>query len=250
MAARLSPTRPLWAPKPLRTETRLQSDTPTRPSRPSPTRPLHPSLPSQTPCRGVPCGRPIPSAQKPTSNQRHQHGPLALLRAPPWIKRPLPFAVRRFPPIPLIPKIPPNPRSDKIPVPLQFWASPNPRPSTLTPCHLSAAPPRPALLAPRRTPMPSYAASRLASPPPGGAVRLPESLATIPGGKHRRRAGGHPRPPHPLPYTPPSPLTPPVPRSSPALPLSSFVPLRVPPWIKRRCRSPLPFAVRRFPPSP
>ena len=102
--------------------------------------------------------------------------------------------------------------------PLQFWASPNPHPSTLSPCHLSAAPPRPALLTPRRTPMPSFAASRLASPPPGGAVPGPESLATIPGGKHRRRAGGHPRTPHPLPYTPPSPLTPQFPCRSPALP--------------------------------
>ncbi len=38
----------------------------------------HPSLIPQTPCRGVPCGRPSPSAQRPASNQRRQHVPLAL----------------------------------------------------------------------------------------------------------------------------------------------------------------------------
>ncbi len=89
----------------------------------APVRPVHPSHIPQTPCRGAPCGRPphrptvppprgaspsrhplttavpplvgaqAPSAQKPASIQRRQHGPRAL---PP-----------RVPPTPPIPRKPP-----------------------------------------------------------------------------------------------------------------------------------------------
>ncbi len=77
---------------------------------------------------------------------------------------------------------------------LQLRSSPNPHPSTMMPCPVSAAPPRPALRARRRTPVPSNAASRQISVPRGGAVPGPGGPALIPGGKHPPPGRGSPPP--------------------------------------------------------
>ena len=72
-----------------------------------------------SPCRGVPCGRPSPCAQKPSSNQRRQHLPRA---------RPLqfPFSSPRHSPPKLIPSLK-SPKPPEIPVQTDF-SVPKPRP--------------------------------------------------------------------------------------------------------------------------
>ena len=82
---------------------------------------------------------------------------------------------------------------------LQLRSSPNPHPSTMMPGPVSAAPPRPALRARRRTPVRSNAASRPLSVPRGGAVRGPGGPALIPGGKHPPPGRGRPPDPPPRP---------------------------------------------------